>query len=100
MLKIVSSLDFNPDNQEDIAFLWDLWYNSEWPETTRRRCKVILEDLLLNDALPENLAIPNDKHLQSLKTVWGTWISFLSKDDLESRMLIQKMNKERYRIHL
>ena len=34
LTNIVSSLDFNPDNEGDMAYIWDIWYNATWPEST------------------------------------------------------------------
>ena len=31
---IMMSNDFNPEKEEDIGYLWDLWYSFEWDETT------------------------------------------------------------------
>ena len=43
ILKIISASDFNPDDDKDMAFLWDLWYNTEWPDETKQRFKIIFE---------------------------------------------------------
>ena len=45
ILKIISASNFNPDGDDDkdMAFLWDLWYNTEWPDETKQRFKIIFE---------------------------------------------------------
>ena len=37
ILKVISDEKFDPDNTDDLASLWDLWYNLEWPESTEKR---------------------------------------------------------------
>ena len=37
ILKVISDEDFDTAKDDDIAFLWDLWYNLEWPESTEKR---------------------------------------------------------------
>ena len=45
MWKIISAKDFNPNNDGDLAFLWDVWYNAEWMESTKKRFQIVLKDL-------------------------------------------------------
>ncbi len=61
ILKIVSASDFNPDNNEDLGFLWDVWYNMDWPEETRKRFLSVVKELM-NEKLPDNVSIPNKSH--------------------------------------
>lgn len=96
MLKIVSSPAFNQDNEEDFAFLWDVWYNAEWPQSTKTRFQSILSDLLTQDSpLPENVTVPHNTHLQSLKEVWAAWNSICLKTSNQSKQLVKKIRKER-----
>jgi hypothetical protein len=43
ILKILSAQDFDPNKEEDFSFLWDVWYNTEWPEITRKRFLIVLK---------------------------------------------------------
>lgn len=95
ILKIISADGFDIEKKEDISFLWDIWYNAEWPETTHKRFKLILQELLQNN-LPENAAIPKSTNLQSLKAVWSAWSSISSKTKSEAEIFMKKINKERY----
>jgi hypothetical protein len=65
ILKIISAPDFDTNNKEDIAFLWDLWYNAEWPISTRDRFKLVLKKLLDNE-LPDNVVIHKSNYLITL----------------------------------
>ena len=94
ILGIILEGDFNPNDQEDINFLWDVWYNAEWPEGTRKRFNEALRKLL-NGSLPENVVIPKSYQLESIQKVWSAWFSISSKDKAESELLQKKINIER-----
>ena len=70
ILKIISADGFNIQNEEDISFLWDIWYNAEWPEATRKRFESVLKELLDNN-LPDNIVIPKSSYLIDLETVYS-----------------------------
>ncbi len=97
ILKITSAWEFNPDNQEDLSFLWDVWYNTEWPESTKRRFQLVLKELL-KGSLPENVIISKSSQFQSLKKIWTEWLSLCSKSQADSNLLMKKIKNERYRI--
>lgn len=94
ILKIISAHDFNPDNQEDISFLWDVWYNNEWPENTRQRFIKVLKDVS-NGTLPENVLIPQSGDFQKLKEVFNDWCPTISKTPGESEHLMKQLQKAR-----
>ena len=94
MLKIISAQDFNPDNQVDFAFLWDVWYNLNWPDVTRNRFAAILKDLL-DKKLPENVFVPNVTEFMTLKRVWRNWLYICTLDQAKTEMLIKKTTKGR-----
>jgi hypothetical protein len=94
ILEIISAPDFNPEDGEDFAFLWDVWYNLEWPEVTRKRFQEVLKDLL-NDSFTENVSVPKTKHSEMLKKVWSSWLSVLSQTESEASFLVKKVGLER-----
>ncbi|XP_046654781.1 uncharacterized protein LOC124348606 [Daphnia pulicaria] len=94
ILKIISAPDFNPEDDEDFAFLWDVWYNLEWPEVTRKRFQGILKDLL-NGVFPENVSVPKTSQSEILKKVWSTWLSVSSKTEFEAIIFMKKVGLER-----
>ena len=95
LLSIVSAPEFNPDDDNDFAFLWDLWYNSEWPETTKKRFQIVLKDLL-DGKLPENIVIAKSKHVQILRDTWSSWQGTTSKSCKDSALFMNKVGKDRY----
>ncbi len=94
LLKILSSDGFNPDCERDIAFLWDVWYNLEWQESTRKRFLDVVKELI-NGGIPENVSIPKSFHLKQLTDSWNGWSSVLSKPRKESKSLMERIQKER-----
>jgi hypothetical protein len=94
ILKIISAPDFNPEDDEDFAFLWDVWYNLEWPEVTRKRFQGILKDLL-NGVFPENVSVPKTSQSEILKKVWSAWLSVSSKTEFEAIIFMKKVGLER-----
>ena len=92
ILKVISDEDFDTAKDDDIAFLWDLWYNLEWPESTEKRFMKAVRELL-DGKLPENVVIPNRSHLELLVKVWCGWISLFSKT--HCKRFIESIQKER-----
>ena len=95
MLKIISARDFNTEKDEDLNFLWDIWYNATWPEITRKRFLGVLKDLM-NEKLPQNVIIPEGSHLQSVKKIWSAWRKSISENHFESTNLFSNMLLKRY----
>jgi hypothetical protein len=88
ILKIVSASDFNPDNDEDFGFLWDVWYNMDWPEETRKRFPSVMKELT-NEKLPDNVSIKKKSHLEKLKSLWSNWHSVSSKNKTDFESLLK-----------
>jgi hypothetical protein len=94
ILKVISASDFDTNNEDDVAFLWDLWYNAEWPEAIRQKFNFVLKELLDN-ALPENVIIAKSEYLQRLQFVWRSWNYISSKSKPEAKILMDNMHEER-----
>ncbi len=86
----MSASDFNPDNDEDFGFLWDVWYNMDWPEETRKRFLSVVKELT-NEKLPDNVSIPSNSHLEKFKSLWSNWHSVSSKNKTDSESLLRKV---------
>jgi hypothetical protein len=94
ILKIISSHDFNPDEEKDFGFLWDVWYNFDWPEETRKRFLSVVEELM-NEKLPDNVSVPNSIHFEKLKNLWSNWTSVSSKNKADSESFLKKICGQR-----
>ena len=95
ILKIISAHDFNPDNTEDFGFLWDVWYNLDWPEETRKRFVSVVKELI-DEIFPENVAIPNKDHLKKFKSLWSNWLSGSSRNQNDSQSFLRNIIEQRY----
>ena len=87
ILKIISSPEFDPSTRVDLDYLWHLWYDATWPESTLKR---FIKDTksLLNQPLPHNIFIPESSiYLERLRAIWAEWLSVVttkSADDVLS----------------
>ena len=92
LLKVCSAPEFDPNDPNDLNYLWNIWYNAEWPESTRQR---FIKDAkeIVTDNIPSSICISNEKGRNSLKDICNRWSSSattVSKKQLES------VRKERY----
>lgn len=94
LLKIISSSDFCPEKQEDFNLIWDIWYNIEWPENTRKRFVKVLINLL-DGNLPDNVIVP-ENGFSTLKEIWNSWFSTCCKTKSESELLMMTLQEKRY----
>jgi hypothetical protein len=94
ILKIISGRDFNPELDEDLGFLWDVWYNMDWPEKTRKRFLSCLQELI-DGMLPDNVSIPNNHQLEKFKSLWSNWHSVSSRNETDSESLLKKVREQR-----
>ncbi len=86
----MSAHDFNPDNNEDFGFLWDVWYNIDWPDETRKRFLSVVKELM-NEKLPDSVSISNNSHLEKFKSLWTNWHFVSSKNKTDSESLLRKV---------
>jgi hypothetical protein len=85
ILKVISATNFNANCAEDFRYLWDIWYNVEWPKKTLDRfCKDVKE--LIDMGLPEHNLDFDSHQLKDLKDVWGNWLLSLTKLTKSSEM--------------
>lgn len=92
ILKVISSPNFNVNCSEDLKYLWDLWYNLEWPQTTFDRFEKDVNELI-KTGLPEHNLECDSNQLKDLKDMWRKWLSSLTK--LTKSPEIEKVLKSR-----
>ena len=82
IIKIISSAKFDPSKEADLKYVWNLWYDATWSETTLKR---FIEDTkdLLSQPLPHNIFIPESIALKRLKAVWTEWLSIVKKTSVD-----------------
>ena len=71
LTNIISSPSFDPKNDEDLHYLWDVWYSFQRDAATNKRF-VNDVDLLLARQWSKHIHI-RDEDLQILDSVWTYW---------------------------
>lgn len=97
ILTVISAPDFNVNNPEDVNYLWDLWYNLKWPETTLKRFVVDVRNLLENTTQPQD-CMANAVSVQlknSIKVILHSWLSLSLSKNLKKTSFLQNILKER-----
>ena len=74
IMKIISCPKFDPNNDYDMGYVWDIWYNATFSRSTAKRFS---EDVtsLMDNPLPTNVIIPKSSYLEELKAIWTDWLS-------------------------
>ena len=84
ILKIISSPEFRPANEPDMDYLWHLWYDATWSETTLKRFLKDVKDLL-DEPLPYNIFLPESNiYLERLRAIWIEWLSVAVETSAET----------------
>ena len=78
IFKIVFSKNFDANNPGDFSYLWDVWYNATWPQSTLDR---FVDDVksLMDDPLPANILIPERINTKLLKKICRIWLSLIDE---------------------
>ncbi len=74
LVKIISSPEFEPNNDDNMGYVWDIWYNATFSRSTAKR---FAEDVrsLIDNPLPTNVIIPKSNYLGELKAIWTDWLA-------------------------
>ena len=85
ILKVISSSNFDPEKEEDLGYLWNVWYDATWPESTLKRFTQDIKNLL-NEPLPQNMAIPEGSHKEAVRKIWAGWLSTIKTSTVEDTL--------------
>ena len=74
IIKIISCPKFNPKNDDDMGYVWDIWYNATFSRSTAKR---FTEDVrcLIDNPVSTSIIIPKSSYLEELKAIWTEWLS-------------------------
>lgn len=89
--KIITDIKFDPDSDENLQYLWNIWYNMEWSSGTKERFLRDITDLSKGN-FSDHLKIPAENDMSILKNVWNFWISSVSEMNLTS---MQEIHQQR-----
>ena len=78
IVKIISSPTFDPMNNEDLDYIWEVWYGVYW--SSQDVCERFKKDVkdLINGHLPETVELSPCKGLQSVRNIWKEWHSSIN----------------------
>ena len=93
ILKVVSDQHFNVDDR-NMDYLWDLWYNVEWPQNTLERFEKDVKSLIEEELPDEQHFHLNKSQLDSLKDVWSSWL-FTAGETLTQPLNMENVLKDR-----
>jgi len=73
---IISASEFNPERVDDLQYVWNVWYSTQWDSSTAKRfSKDVLE--ILAHKWQKHIVVKDDD-LGVLDGVWKYWIANIS----------------------
>ena len=83
ILKTISSPEFDTSKDTDMNYMWHLWYDAIWPESTLKRFIKDIQELL-EQPLPHTIFIPESSiYLERLRAVWTEWLEIVMSTCVE-----------------
>ena len=82
IVKIISCPKFDANKDDDMGYVWDIWYNTSFPQSTVKR---FTEDVrsLIESPLPANIIISKNSDLEALKAIWTEWLSKIESSSVD-----------------
>jgi hypothetical protein len=86
IVKIISSPTFDPMKNEDLEYVWEVWYGVYW--SSQEICLRFKKDIksLISGHLPENVELYPNKCLQSITNIWKEWHSSINSKKTDSNI--------------
>ena len=78
MTNIILSNRFDPDNPNDVSYLWDVWYSLQWTECNRKRFIKDVKDLLTSQTWSDTYNIEPDS-VEVLNNFLHHWLAIANK---------------------
>lgn len=73
---IITASEFNPENIEDLKYIWNVWYSTQWDASTANRfSKDVL--VLLTHQWQKHIVVKEDD-LAILDSVWKYWVATIA----------------------
>ena len=94
ILEVISSPSFDVSSDEDVNYLWDLWYNAEWPDITCIRFVRDVETLCERDLIP--VYSLTSSQCYNLKKTFAGWLAALSSTPMQQYEIIKFVSNQRY----
>ena len=69
-------LDFNPNNKQDLQYLWDVWYGFQWKDYNKHRfMKAVKQLIVLDWSKTLNIKIADSKMIASVNKIFSCWLA-------------------------
>ena len=100
LLKIFTRADFNPEDESNLAYLWDVWYRCVWTDKqTRLHLIEDLKQLINGDVPAEDSLVPlQSDELQAVRQIWMEWLQLL-QSNLPPLPWIESLHKMKWFVH-
>ena len=106
LIYIMLSDDFDPDNHNDLQYLWDVWYSFKWSKTTRNRFVNDVKQLMAGGwkscgkiVLPCSKDIDLQHYIHDyLVGRWQSLLDLLAKNSSLPSQAIKIITERRYSI--
>lgn len=82
IMKIISCPKFDPNDDDDMNYVWDIRYNTTFSRSTTKRFMGDVKSLL-DSPLPANSIIPKSSYLEEFKAIWIEWLSRLQSSSVD-----------------
>jgi hypothetical protein len=88
--QIVTNKEFSASNQDDLQYIWDVWYSTQWNDTTAKRFLKDVNQLLAGQWKSNSSIVITDADISILEKTWSHWketVSAMNADTFSSIML-------------
>jgi len=72
---VIFSDSFDPSNPADLQYLWDLWYGSQWNDTTRQRFVRDVLELFENQSTHSSIIHCGATFNTQLNVILNNWLN-------------------------
>ena len=87
LVHIILSDDFDPENLNDIKYLWDVWYSLQWNNVTKKRFIKDVQQVLAGQWVNSLISIPDPNGVQQLNDILRFWLDTATNIILEETHL-------------
>lgn len=82
--QIISDQTFSATNQDDLQYIWDVWYTTQWNDSTAKRFLKDVNQLLAGQWRSNSFIVISDADISILEKTWSYWKETVSTMDSET----------------
>ena len=88
--QIVTNKEFNAANPDDLQYVWDVWYSTQWNDTTAKRLLKDVEQLLAGQWRSNRFIVITDADIGILEKTWSYWRETVSTMNADTFLKVQE----------